>query len=229
MKADVFSKGMAMLRVSYPQSKIQADSLTMDVWFEALKDLADDDYIFAIKSCVQNNKFFPSIAEIREKATGASQQDIEGNALNAWQKVKIGIRRAGYMRSVKFDDQIIHNVLQIMGGWKNFCWFDEEEERFYRPQFLKSYAACSRLQAQGKLQNIPYLPGEAETHNLGHGHTQGVESPMEITDETVRQSLEYNPPLRKALPENPADVFPPDEAKGIIKSLINMITEREVE
>lgn len=154
-------------------------------------------------------------------------EDIEAKALTAWQKVKLGIRRAGYMHSVKFDDPVIHNVLSGMGGWKNFCSLEEEDERFYRPQFLKAYAAFSRLEAQGRLQVIPYLPGEAEIHNTGHGQEKHVRQPMEITDETVKQALEYCPPQMTALPERPVDIMPPDEAKGKIKALIGKITKTE--
>lgn len=228
MTPDIFSKGMAMLRVSFPQSKFQADDLTMDVWFESLRDLTDNDFIVAVKDAVQNNKFFPSIAELREKAVGLSTQDIEGKALQAWQKVKLGVRRAGYMQSVKFDDPIIHSVVYMMGGWKKFCSMEEDDERFFRPQFLKSYISFSRLHAGGKLPLIPYLAGEAEIQNIARGNDSINEKPIEITDDTVRKSLEYTPPSLISLPEQPEDLLPLEEVQELVGALISKITQREL-
>ena len=98
------------------------------------------------------------------------QEDGEVLALKAWEKVKKGIHRAGYMNSVKFDDPVIHSVISILfGGWVKFCSMDENEERFYRPQFLKTYKTMRDAHAQGKMEIIEYLPGTSEICNSSKG------------------------------------------------------------
>jgi len=151
----------------------------------------------------------------------------ESKALQAWQKVKLAFRRAGYMNSVKFDDPVIHNTIMTLGGWRNLCSQEEEDERFTRPQFLKAYAAFSRLRAQGRLQEIPYLPGEAEIYNSCSGHEKHVKKPMLISDEVVRQSLDYKPGPQTALPEKPDDVIPPAEVRIKLRTLVDSLTQKE--
>ena len=109
--------------------------------------------------------------------------DIETQALQAWDKVKKGIHKAGYMNSVKFDDPVIHNAIKVVfGGWKKLCDAKEADEKFYRPQFLKAYAMFAQAKQQGKLEPIEYLPGEAELHNSARG-------------------LKYDPPVEIGAPE----------------------------
>ena len=59
---------MAILRASYPQSRIEFDDNFRTVWYEALKDMGDQDFVLAIKDILHGSKFFPSIAEIWEGA-----------------------------------------------------------------------------------------------------------------------------------------------------------------
>lgn len=222
----IFAMGIAVLKASFPNSKVTTDDCTMDVWYELLSDLDTQQFQEGIKQVVKNSRFFPSIAEIRETSLGTGQQSTEAKALQAWQKVKIGVRRAGYMNSVKFDDPVVHNVLAGMGGWKKFCSLPEEDERFYRPQFLKSYAAFSRLEAQGRLRQIPYLPGEAEIYNQGHGLDQHVRPPLAITDKTVIAARKYTPTTMAELPEKPGEVMSSTEAKVEVKVLVDSLVQK---
>jgi hypothetical protein len=77
-----------------------------------------------------------------------------------------GIREAGYVRSVKFDDQIIHSVIHSLGGWVRLCQLpDETELKFYRIAFLKGYQSMKRLQLENRLPMVEYLPGTTEIEN----------------------------------------------------------------
>jgi len=219
---------MAILRAAFPQSRAELDNReTIGVWYEMFKDLPEEKYIAGITTIAKTStKLFPSIAEIREAALETGKQDIEFKTLQAWQKVKLAFRRAGYMNSVKFDDPVIHNTIMTFGGWRNLCRQEEEDERFTRPQFLKAYAVFFRLQAQGRLQEIPYLPGEAEIHNSCSGHEKHVKKPMLISDEVVRQSLDYKPGLQTALPEKPANVIPLTEVRIKLRTLVDSLMQK---
>ena len=162
---------------------------------------------------------FPVPGDIIEQFT----VDAETEALKAWNKARYGIRKAGYMNSVKFDDPVIHNVIHSFGGWKKFCSLDEREERFFRPQFLKAYALFVKSKQQNKLPKIPYLPGEAEISNTGRGLK--YEPPVFVDDKTMAKALDYQQPPAE-LPEKPEDIIPPEEAKANLKALISNLTQK---
>jgi len=117
------------------------------------------------------------------------QEDGETMALKAWGKAKKGIYQAGYMNSIKFDDPVIHSVIRIVfGGWVKFCSLQEDEARFYRPQFLRAYKSLQDAHSQGKMEVLDYLPGSAEIDNGSQGLSYAP--PVAISDVIVKQGIE---------------------------------------
>ncbi len=113
------------------------------------------------------NKFLPAISEIREQVLGISEEDSNAKALLAWNTVIQGIRDAGYIRSVKFSDPVIHNTIQSLGGWIRLCSLpDETELKFFRIAFLKAYRGFHTAHLEGFMPEIDHLIGQHEIENL---------------------------------------------------------------
>ena len=61
------------LIVYYPSSRIKADELTVNLYFEALKDLPGEVVSAAVKRMIATLKFPPTNADIREAVAKAVQ------------------------------------------------------------------------------------------------------------------------------------------------------------
>ncbi len=203
MNRETFSRGLAVLRGAYPQSRadLTSDS-TIDVWFAVLGDLDGDMFLTGIKKIVQTQKFMPSIAEIREQVLGTTTNNLEAQALQAWAKVQYAIRKAGSYRSVVFDDPVIHHAISIQGGWRHLCSeITDDEMKFYRPQWLKAYQAFAKKQTEGALPAPPPLTGIIEIENqiLAPEH---IPEPMMITAAKIdAENRALNKPKTPALPD----------------------------
>ncbi len=66
MRHEVFASCMKALEKSYPKFSIINDEEKMDVWFEMLKDIEDEDLLTATRAFVGSSKFDPTIAGLRE-------------------------------------------------------------------------------------------------------------------------------------------------------------------
>ena len=171
MDKKVFAEGMVILRGAFPQSRAEFDNQrTINIWWQLLNDLTDEQYIHGVTKVAKTCKYLPAIAEIREAALSSGAGDLETRAMLAWDTVKKAIKRYGYMDSVKFSDPVIHNVIKsVFGSRVKLCQANTEEEKFYRPQFIKTYRLYSLAMSEGKLEQIDHLPGQAETHNIPLG------------------------------------------------------------
>jgi len=164
-----FKLGIAVLTGAYPQSKADFVNMeTLKVWFEVLKDLDGDKFLDSIANIAKTHKFLPSISEIREAVLGISSCDTESKAMLAWEQVLNAIRRAGYVRSVKFTDRVIHNAVKSLGGWIYLCSLPTEKDlTFFRIAFLKAYQGLYKAYLEGSLPEIDYLEGQNEIENQG--------------------------------------------------------------
>ena len=167
MDRTTFAKGLFALSAAYPQSRAELGSdETLEVWYTMLEDLDGDKFLSGIKRIIRSNKFLPSISEIRDEVLGKTAVSLEEKALQAWSLVLDGIRHAGYVRSVRFEDPVIHNTVQSLGGWVGLCGLPSETElKFYRLSFLKAYQGFCRLALDGTLPEIDYLVGTNELEN----------------------------------------------------------------
>lgn len=139
MNEDNFIQGIAFLKSAFPTKEINAK-----LYFEALKDISDEDFEKAILEIIQKTTdLYPGsnlIAMIREKVTGST----EDQALIAWTQARGAILSHGYYRSVSFEDRVINGVIEGMGGWEKFSSMLLEEEPFRQKDFINLYEAISR-------------------------------------------------------------------------------------
>lgn len=113
---------VATIKAAYPNSNVMPDKNSMNVWYAMLKDLDYKHVHIAITDHISNNKFAPTIAEIREKATNLSVAPVRDWG-EAWESVLMAIRKYGYMQEElaleSMDDTTRKCVKRI--GFINIC------------------------------------------------------------------------------------------------------------
>ena len=121
-------KLLGVLTATFP-NHLSADGVK--AYAHMLSDIPIPALQVAIEECVKSCRFFPSVAEIRERATPA---DL--SAADAWEKVIQQIRLLGFYGSPKFDDPVIDRVVFSM-DWQAIC--SSENPGVDRAQFMKMY------------------------------------------------------------------------------------------
>jgi hypothetical protein len=113
-----------------------------------------------------NGMFMPKIADIVRMLQGSTQD----SALAAWAKVDQAVRKVGTQVSVAFDDQLIHKVLQDMGGWLGLGQKTENDWPFVAKEFENRYRG---FKARGEKPEYPkMLIGLYDATNAPHGFKQ---------------------------------------------------------
>lgn len=139
----------------------EVSEFQLDVWWTALRTL---DYE-AVKDAFNrhllnpdNGQFMPKPADV-VKLIGGGTAD---RALVAWTKLDLAVRNIGPQATVVFDDPIIHQVVDDMGGWTAMGEKTEKDWPFAKNEFVQRY----RSYATGRLASYPAkLIGYAEAHN----------------------------------------------------------------
>jgi hypothetical protein len=112
--------------------------MLLRIWFEALRQYD----LKAVKDALarhllnpDNGQFLPKPADV-VKLIGGTTVD---SALEAWSLVDKAVRSVGTYQSVQFADQIIHKVIQDMGGWVHLGKKEEDEWAFVAKEFQTRY------------------------------------------------------------------------------------------
>lgn len=106
----------------------------------------------AIDQCAAEVKFYPSVAEIREKALALTTR-TEISGMEAWAIVIEALQRYGYNRPrPPFEDPLIDQAIKFFGGWLELC--NSENVVADRAHFAKIYDQL----VQRKIQDARLLP-----------------------------------------------------------------------
>lgn len=147
----------------------------LEIWTKALATYDQERIERAFDSHIKNpdnGQFMPKIADIVRLIDG----DSKDRAMLAWGKAFNAITQVGQYEDVCFDDGIIHNVIDEMGGWTKFCLMTSDEISYNQHRFCELYRANSRA-------NKPYpkvLIGVSGEQNRLSG--QKVANPVPIGD-----------------------------------------------
>lgn len=169
-KADVkkFAEIMAFLGTIFSK---ELTSTAMKMYFKTLIDLPIEEIETAAMRIANVRTItgtFPLPAEFRQ-AVDNKNGSIEERAELAWNALIWAIEHVGHWQSVMFDDPVIHDVVQALGGWlkiqnaDNPEWNHEKQLQWRRKDFLAMY----RLLAKSGRPSIPYLIGEQQAANAG--------------------------------------------------------------
>lgn len=123
MNRQEFQTFSMALRTYYPREKLLPNQQAMELWYSQLCDI---DYRIAeivLQKWVANNKWSPSIADIREQAV----EVVKGRTKDwgeAWEEVLKNIRKFGYYRASEglqaITDEVTRETVKRL-GYTNIC------------------------------------------------------------------------------------------------------------
>ena len=114
------------LRTYYPREKLLPNEQAMELWFKQLQDIPYKLAELTLNTWVATNKWSPSIADIREKATGY----IHGEAKEwgeAWQEVLKAITKYGSYQELEALESMSETTRRVVDrlGFRNLCMSEE--------------------------------------------------------------------------------------------------------
>lgn len=164
------SKLLAVLAAAYP--RFESDELKVTVWHEMLNDIDYQVAQLAVKKCILEFVFSPSIAEVRQAAIRImSPQEI--TAAEAWGEVEKAIKDHGYYsesQAIGSMSPLTARVVQYL-GWREICL--STEPGVIRGQFLKMYGQVEKRESEQMI-----LPAEVKNkiQMIGQKHLKAIES-----------------------------------------------------
>ena len=177
-----FTFAMAGLEENFDS---ECSNAKVKLYFTTLSDISIEQVESAIQKILRESVYskFPTIGAIRQAALGST----DDRAVLAWRKVFKAIQCVGQYRSVKFDEPVIHSVIELMGGWENLCLMEQKEIQWKEKEFVNLYKSL-----QGKnIRHPECMLGISELQNIQKGYPEAIE---EAT---------YWPPIRELEgPEN---------------------------
>jgi uncharacterized protein DUF6475 len=143
----------------------------LDIYWKALEPFNDDECAEAFNSIIASCKFFPKPADFLEML-GYSPEE---RALKAWLAVDETVKRIGPYQSVKFQDKVIHSVIQSLGGWAKFQNCKNVDWKWREREFRSRYKTMANQE-----EHPDYLAGQFEIQNGGQGFGRFIEPPVEV-------------------------------------------------
>ena len=148
----------------YPQTELsrEAKKLQLREWDLILCEVGPEEFDHALTEHIRESRFFPTVAELRERA-GLSKADrnaVEANA--AWEFVNRYVRRHWHPDIGPYPDapQIparIDYALRQMGGLRrlNSCLADHLP--FMKKDFIEAYRLAPLAEARGHLSEAKVI------------------------------------------------------------------------
>lgn len=110
------------IRTYYPKEQILPNQQAMELWYRELQDIPYELAEAALRKWVVNNKWSPTIADIRELSTDIGVGTIPDWG-DAWESVMTAIRRYGtYNQQEAMDsmDELTQQVVRRL-GFRELC------------------------------------------------------------------------------------------------------------
>lgn len=157
-KAEI-AKMVGTLAVAFSHAKVT--DTTIEVYVRLLGDISVEVLTTAIEQCVTECKFFPTIAEIRDKVLALTAPQRR-DPMDAWGEVLQSIARVGFYNSPSFDDPLIARAVDSL-GWKYLC--SSENIVADRAHFSKLYEQLVQREAQDRR----LLPAARQLRQISRG------------------------------------------------------------
>ena len=139
------------------------------VYWKALEPFSDENCKQAFDSAIRTLRFFPKPAELIE----SMQVATEDASLQAWLDFSRALHEVGTNSSIRFEDRVIHSVVETLGGWNKIGQTLEKDMKWLRKDFLEYYKRFARYGEHPK-----YLVGSTEIENTGTGHIDFIKEPI---------------------------------------------------
>lgn len=161
-------KCVKLMKAAWTDPKFLPDEFSVEVWYEALKDLPGDRLALAVRSHMSDCKWPPSIAELRKRAILPSDGE-DWSA--AWEKVIRAIGRFGYTNeseALESFDETTREVVKRL-NWKQICMTDTDNLQTLRANFRMIYE-----QIQEKTEQNAVLPVSVREQLSGLAMIEGT-------------------------------------------------------
>lgn len=165
MKESESVRLVTRLLAAFPAAKMRGDGRdTLQVYAAMLQDLELADAERAVVECIAECKFFPTVAEIRERVARArvAYQPAE----LAWCDVISAVRQFGIYRTPEFDNPCTAIAVSNV-GWRAIC--NSTSPGVERAHFIRAYdraleLARAEVTTTALLRHVdrPRLAGVAE-------------------------------------------------------------------
>lgn len=136
----------------------------LSAYVAALADVPDDSFASAVASAMKECRFFPSVAELRERA-GCGAVDGEEEGALVWGKVREAIRRVGGYCSPPDFGPAGNAALRCLGTWESVTGMEKRELDFKGKEFARLYATFRKRGVDGV--QAERLIGMHEQQRLG--------------------------------------------------------------
>ena len=126
MNKKEFALFASALRTYYPREKLLPNEQAMELWFNQLQDIPYKLAELTLNTWVATNKWSPSIADIREKATGLTQGEAKDWG-EAWREVLRAINLYGSyqeLKALECMDETTRKVVERL-GFRNICMSED--------------------------------------------------------------------------------------------------------
>lgn len=116
------------IKTYYPRENLFPNQQSIELWYRQLSDIPYEVASTALNKWVAANRWSPTIADIREMATGIVSGE-EADWGNGWQEATKAIRYYGYMQegeALASLSEITRAVVQDL-GYQKMCMSENEE------------------------------------------------------------------------------------------------------
>jgi len=203
MKKETFSKGLTIFAACFKDFEVNKEKT--QIWFRLLESMPDDVFMQAVSSLAGKlTNLYPGsniVGLIQEEAANITGDgmSLETAAALAYDKVIKVFWDVGVYGSPKFDDPLIHAVIESLGGWVAFCKTPTDELKWWRKDFERKYQHMAPI--KDRLQLPGHLPGVHELNNT-QAYPDHVPDPVLVGGEEKKK-----PALPEGLDADGAEIL----------------------
>lgn len=152
MTKDQFKYIVAALTSNYSRFEIK-NQAQFEFWYSMLNDIPYDQLIIAVKKYCAENKFAPTVADLREAFVSVKESPVLDHN-EAWGLIQRAIRNFGVYRPEEAIASLPPTVARVMKNmnYKELCM--SENQMADRAHFIKMYTAFV-----GREQKDKQIPG----------------------------------------------------------------------
>jgi hypothetical protein len=140
--------------------------LLLDAYYMVLKNMTDEQFKQSVKMVMENKTFhkLPLPAEI----LNCGNPDSIAKAEIALAKVEKAVDIYGHNYSIDFKDQVIHKVIERLGGWEWLTTQNRDDWKWIRKDFIRLFDIYAKMNPS-QIDAPERLIGYAERMNEGNG------------------------------------------------------------
>ena len=150
MNAREFYEVVCAMQTFYPKDNLLPDRQSIQLWYSMLSDIPAAVLTAALRLWVENNRWPPTIADLREyslKVTGRTEKTWD----EGWKEVCTAIGRYGYGRAeaaFKSMSPVTAKAVESL-GWMNLCC--SEDAISDRANFRRIYEIIAKREQEKAL------------------------------------------------------------------------------